>query len=1498
MEGPAGPEISRSFISDSHDKCFRSFTALTTAIRHPVRDFGDQIPPWEVMNEFDRYKIWAGNVGAMHKGRQYQISLDYRLSEAAFYRQQVLSFLKTLDLNVSMSFQKWRRTLRFFENPADAISLELVQGRRKPAEEDVAVGFDHEENSEDSSEVDSDLGFEDSPWEISDSEGHDDTAPELARSTHQAISPGARKPTLETPHTLAEINFTITCLYKLPLRDPAPLDRYVGKALADMSIYEHFDILYVKDKFKLANPTLVTRLGKLVTRRRQLLASRSAHDQRLMPEDVEPKEDFSDTNTNPDLLEIPRDENVQKSVEVNITKTTQSQFSGSRRTGMTKASILRENVRGNVRENASEYAPSMASSYAAELRVKVPDRPRDKHGEELKDFKCPYCFVACHVESRDRWKKHVLRDIRPYVCTFQGCELYEYMFEKRDEWFQHELQSHRVEWRCGQESHPQYGDQAAFLAHMSDCHNATVDAAQSAVFLGMFERPKQTQTGNCCLCLREAKNLGTHLAHHLEQIALFALPRESEIPEMNSRFNVRGSIETLSKEKTSLDSRSEKTQSQNETFLQDGIDILGKDDNNEEVDAVDQVKVPEPEMSDAGFSWAEVYQKIGTFDTKGDQNQLEVFAVSSEAAEKTQHDQHEKIRRWLHPPDPSLNYNKALKERFARTGTWFIDSPVFISWKTTPGSFLWLYGIPGCGKSILSSTIIEAVFDYCSPNLTLAVLYFYFDFSSVEKQQHENMIRSLIIQLSSQCASTPQVLESLYSSYANGERQPTYNSLLATLHQMMGSFEGTYLVIDALDECIERQELLASIEELTSWKDANLHILTTSRMEKDIEDSIEPFNNHQGKIYIQSTLVNDDIRAYVHGRLRTDQWLKRWRPEIQQEIEKALMEKADGMFRWAACQLDSLRSCLNVYGVRKALRSLPITLDDTYTRILLSINEAYFQYVFKILQWLTYSARPLELKELAEVVAIDLDESPRFDPERRFPEPQDILVLCSSLISWGNKTLKDIYSESNKTIVKFAHLSIREYLVSERILQGSANHYSIQEINASTSISNDCLAYLLELSRLQPSTSQFLAEMPLAEYAAKYWTQHAQVVERETSYIPLLTTELFLSGDALLNWIRLYDPDKPWKGPDLERSSSSICPPLYYASMAGLSKSVQMLLDKGADVNAQGGNLVNALQAASTGGHNQVVQILLDKGADVNAFGGRYGNALQVASSRGHNQVVQILLDKGADVNAQGGHYSNALRAASEGGHEKVVQMLLDSGADINAKGGDSGNALQAASKGGHDQVVQMLLNSGADINAQSGMYSNALQAASHRGHEKVVQMLLDRGADINAQGGVYNNALQAASEGGHDQVVQILLDNGADINAQGGIYSTALQMASQGGHEKVVQLLLDSGADIDAQGGHEKVVQRLLDSGADIDAQGGICGTALQIASQGGHEKVVQILLDNGADINARGDVYDRTALQAASEGGHEKLVQMLLDRGADIDGKGGKSGNALQAR
>ena len=160
------------------------------------------------------------------------------------------------------------------------------------------------------------------------------------------------------------------------------------------------------------------------------------------------------------------------------------------------------------------------------------------------------------------------------------------------------------------------------------------------------------------------------------------------------------------------------------------------------------------------------------------------------------------------------------------------------------------------------------------------------------------MLRSLIKQLSIQSASTPQALKALFSSNLNGERQPRANELLATLKNMIQQFNETFIILDALDECKQRQELLAHIRKIVGWKCDDLHMLATIRREKDIEESLQPtINDQENTLCIQSALVNDDIRAYVHEELRIRVGLKRWRkePKVQREIETALVNGADGM---------------------------------------------------------------------------------------------------------------------------------------------------------------------------------------------------------------------------------------------------------------------------------------------------------------------------------------------------------------------------------------------------------------------------------------------------------------------------------------------------------------------------------------------------------------------------------------------------------------------------
>src|SRR2546423_9103116 len=118
----------------------------------------------------------------------------------------------------------------------------------------------------------------------------------------------------------------------------------------------------------------------------------------------------------------------------------------------------------------------------------------------------------------------------------------------------------------------------------------------------------------------------------------------------------------------------------------------------------------------------------------------------------------EKIERWLSPPDPSTNYNRALQQRQKGTGLWFLQSDAFAKWKTQRNS-LWLYGIPGCGKTILSSTIIE---DLKRTFPRQSLLYFYFDFNDTGKQTLESMVRSLISQLYCEYEDTWKQLDPLF----------------------------------------------------------------------------------------------------------------------------------------------------------------------------------------------------------------------------------------------------------------------------------------------------------------------------------------------------------------------------------------------------------------------------------------------------------------------------------------------------------------------------------------------------------------------------------------------------------------------------------------------------------------------------------------------------------------------------------------------------------------
>jgi hypothetical protein len=253
------------------------------------------------------------------------------------------------------------------------------------------------------------------------------------------------------------------------------------------------------------------------------------------------------------------------------------------------------------------------------------------------------------------------------------------------------------------------------------------------------------------------------------------------------------------------------------------------------------------------------------------------------------------IHQWLSPPDASSNYHKALKQRQADTGLWFLQSDSYIKWKKYGGSWLWLYGIPGCGKTILSSTILEDVLRHCdTPGQVVA--YFYFDFNDVQKQQAEPMLRSLLWQLSQQSHQIASILDLHYSSFDEGKRQPSIDTLLRMTRHILQKSQ-VHIILDALDECAQRVEVMDILRTIAEWQLQNVHLIATSRRERGIESILEEFLSPQNCICLEVEVVDHDIKQYVRQRLSDDKSLSKWGRDINlwDEIETALMRGSKGM---------------------------------------------------------------------------------------------------------------------------------------------------------------------------------------------------------------------------------------------------------------------------------------------------------------------------------------------------------------------------------------------------------------------------------------------------------------------------------------------------------------------------------------------------------------------------------------------------------------------------
>jgi ankyrin repeat protein len=472
-------------------------------------------------------------------------------------------------------------------------------------------------------------------------------------------------------------------------------------------------------------------------------------------------------------------------------------------------------------------------------------------------------------------------------------------------------------------------------------------------------------------------------------------------------------------------------------------------------------------------------------------------------------------------------------------------------------------------------------------------------------------------------------------------------------------------------------------------------------------------------------------------------------------------------FRWVFCQLETLRLCFPP-NLRQFLNELPDTLDDTYERILRGINKTQKEDARRLLQCLTVAARPLQVDELAELLAFDfeaMDERgiPTLREDWRWNDrEQAVLSTCSSLVT--------IVRYGDSRVVQFSHFSVKEYLTSPRLTQshGDVSRFYVDLNAAHTILAQACLGTLLRLDEHDGNNGS--KGFPLVEYAAQHWVEHAQF-EDVSSRVRDGMDDLFdNSKPHFTAWLQAHNMDQRW-GSFGSWDQDSVGSPLYYAAFCGFYDLAEHLIMKHPEqVNLAGGLVLAPLPAALSKRHFRVADLLCKHGAVVDVRDDMAWTPLhETAVILESVDITRWLLKHGANTHAQESLGRTPLHRAAFYANLEAVQLLLEYNPDIDLRDENGQNPLHEvftkispSAEGKVVEIVRRLLEYGADPNIRNADGSTLLHQASSRGSLGVTSLLLSYGAKIDEKDGNGKTPSQVASSSGHDKIMKLLLEQGS----------------------------------------------------------------------------------------------------------------------------------------
>lgn len=245
-------------------------------------------------------------------------------------------------------------------------------------------------------------------------------------------------------------------------------------------------------------------------------------------------------------------------------------------------------------------------------------------------------------------------------------------------------------------------------------------------------------------------------------------------------------------------------------------------------------------------------------------------------------------------PQPNLEISVKLREPM--TGLWLTGSPSFTTWMETPGSKLWLSGIPGAGKTVLAGAVIQDAIARSDSHPEVGVAFFFCDYKNENTWNIVNILGAIASQISRQNDDAFNTLKIYYDQLhpiRHFAKSPDAEDLRDKIIEMSKHFKQIIVIVDGLDECGDSSDsVLESLSELASYT-SNTSMALFSRHEVNIQEWL-----HEDFEHIEIAAKSNDVRLYVGAEMEKRIQSRRLRisnMELKDEIMKKLVNGAKGM---------------------------------------------------------------------------------------------------------------------------------------------------------------------------------------------------------------------------------------------------------------------------------------------------------------------------------------------------------------------------------------------------------------------------------------------------------------------------------------------------------------------------------------------------------------------------------------------------------------------------